>query len=185
MQFGNNAKIFRSSPTDSVNLEKDVYDNPVGERDQTGSPFFYYDLETRFEERALSSLLWDIYDNTPKEVTQTPVGNFKDDVSISLINLIRIITVNKVTSTQQLYDSLQRDSVISRPQKNEINGIFASFGICKDLNKDLWCNRGETILSHGFTSWTALYEFDDFLGHHHRIFFTYPYSGTNNPNGRP
>jgi hypothetical protein len=86
-----------------------------------------------------------------------------------------------VTTTQLLYDALQQDPSISKQHKNDIAGQFASFGICRDNNKDLWCSRGETRLSHGFTSWTALYEFDQ-LGHH-KIFFTY--AGTNNLSGRP
>jgi hypothetical protein len=60
LQFRNNAKIVRSSSSVLVNLENDIYDNPVERNENDG--FFYYDPNGDFEEWALSSLLWDNYE---------------------------------------------------------------------------------------------------------------------------
>jgi hypothetical protein len=121
----------------------------------TNANYFVY--EKLYEENAIASLMWDLYDNTPKEVAKAPSSQtVRDGITISINTLLDIIVSNKVVTVKDMYGALQSSS-LSRFNKLQIDDLFTYYNICVDSNSNGMCNRRETIQSKGATAWEARY----------------------------
>lgn len=181
---GTGALTFRfdvSTPTlkNDFNIETDPYNNPVGIKPNPKANFYLYDPDgpnSLYEEITLALLLWDLYDNTPKEVVKAPGSQtVRDGITISISKLLEIIISNKVITVKELYGAFQSSS-LSGSEKRLINDIFTHYNICVDLNSNGQCNRKETMQSKGATAWEA---------HYGNIIFGYGSAKLGEPQTRP
>jgi hypothetical protein len=131
--------FLKMPPNFDIDLESKKH--IVGKLISTKPPIFEWD---RFaEENSISSLLWDLYDNTRKEE------------SISIHPGLIIETTFISNTLDDLYKRLIDFKIVN---KNQLNALFADFGICIDRNQHNSLGICNTKEVNGRSSWTASYE---------------------------
>jgi hypothetical protein len=129
------------------------------------SPFYRHNDFA--EETAITSLLWDLYDNTPLERLGGTRGT--ESVQLSLNDLINSLIFAKTTS--EYYLSLVSVNVIN---KGLLDAVIANHGICIDSNNNGDCAGSE--VKDGLSTWKVRYSGST---------YGYPYPGYKFPGGRP
>jgi hypothetical protein len=131
--------LLQMPPTFDIDLESKKH--IVGPLISTKPPIFEWD---RFaEENSISSLLWDLYDKTPKE---------------EMISIHPSLIIENAFISNTLDDLYKRLIDFKIINKNQVEKLFADFGICIDKNQrnsQGMCNINEV---NGKSSWTAYYE---------------------------
>jgi hypothetical protein len=157
LKFGGTAALTDNTVNPSFYIETNTANNPVGIKPPRNTNANYFLYEQLYEENAIASLLWDLHDNTPKEVVKAPGSQtVREGITISINKLLDIIISNKVITVKDMYGALQRSS-LSRLNKLQINDLFTYYNICVDSNSNGMCNRRETMQSKGLTAWEARY----------------------------
>ena len=121
-----------------IDLEKQtsIVGDPIVSNIRAKTPPFFYHSSLN-EEFALTSLLWDLYDNTPAEAN--------DKVFLPFNNLINSLIVSRTTSSYH-------DNLMAVIPSIDIDNLFVSFSIYVDKNKDAKYDVTEVV---GKSAWDA------------------------------